>query len=683
MRSADRLSGYRVPRPRTAITAGGAFSRARWRFVRGHPARTLRLVVAAALLTVLGSSVATAANSTSPPVSTANWQHVMRQLRVPGKGCFAASYPILRWRRTECGTAPHRPYAPQLPAVPAPRPQTVGDGSDYLAGVTGSPLASVTGSFDGISPGTTETQQVSGKAVPNTFSLQLNTQTFQTPACSASPQGSGCQGWEQFIYSTSYNGIAIQYWLLNYDTTCPSGWATYHSTDCWTNSSGSRLSGSALTVQDLPDVTLTGNATGSGDSVILTTASQAIRVNTGSSVLDLAPNWTGAEWTIVGDCCLNDAIFSPGTTLILRTTVNDGGTNAIPTCKLQGFTGETNNLNLPAGPGLGEQTLQSGETSSPPASPPTCADAYLIGADPGGGLSVRAGNPVGEADLVTEGADHTLQYYWATPGGQWHHAQLAGDNSTYSAPSAFVRPVDPEGEADITAEGPDHTLQYYWATPGGQWHHTQIAGDNSTYSAPSIFVRSVGPEGEADVTAEGPDHTLQYFWATPGGQWHHIELAADNSTYSAPSIFVRSADPEGEADITAEGANHTLQYYWATPSSIWRHAQVAGKNSTYSAPSVFVRSADPEGEVDIVFAGASNTLQYYWATPGSQWRHTQVAGNGTTHSTPSIFVRPVDPAGEADIATQGASNTLLYYWATPGSPWLHVQVAGNGTTYSG
>jgi hypothetical protein len=639
------------------------------------------MVVSATMLTAIGSAAATAAGSTSPPVSATAWQHAMRQLNAPGKGCFAASYPNLRWRQTQCKPAPHHPYAPQPPAAPAPRPQIVGNGTDYMAGVTGSPLSSVTGSFDSISPGTTETQQVSGKAVPNTFSLQLNTQLFTTPACSGSPAGSGCQGWEQFLYSTSYNGIAIQYWLANYDTTCPSGWNTYHS-DCWKNSSGTHLSGPSLTAQGLTGVTLTGTASAGGDSVTLTTPDQARTVSTGN-VLDLAPNWTGAEWSVLGDCCGTQAVFSPGTTLILRTTVNNGSTNMIPSCVLRGFTGETNNLNLPAGPGLGEQALQSGETSSPPANAPSCADAYLIGSDPGSGISVRTGNPVGEADLVTAGPDHSLQYYWAAPGGQWRHVQVAGAGSTYSMPAIFVRSVDGAGEADIVAEGPDHTLQYYWAAPGGKWLHIEIGGTGSTYSAPSIFVRSLDPEGEADIAAEGPDHTLQYYWATPFSIWRHAQVAGNGTTYSAPSVFVRSLDPEGEADITAEGPSHTLRYYWATPFNPWRHAQVAGNGTTYSAPSIFVRSVDPDGEADITAEGPSHTLRYYWATPFNPWRHAQVAGNGTTYSAPSIFVRPVDPDGEADIATEGASNTLQYYWATPGSQWRHVQVAGNDTTYSG
>jgi len=156
------------------------------------------------------------------------------------------------------------------------------------------------------------------------------------------------------------------------------------------------------------------------------------------------------------------------------------------------------------------------------------------------GIFVRAANATGpnEADLVTEGPNHTLQYHFATPSSQWQNVQVAGAGSTYSAPSIFVRAADATGpnEADIVAEGPNNSLQYYWATPGGQWHHAQIAGPGTTYSAPSIFVRAADAGGnqanEADIVAEGPNHTLQYHEATPGSPWHDAQVAGPGSTYS-------------------------------------------------------------------------------------------------------------------------------------------------------
>ena len=148
-----------------------------------------------------------------------------------------------------------------------------------------------------------------------------------------------------------------------------------------------------------------------------------------------------------------------------------------------------------------------------------------------------------------------------------------------SASGIFVRSANPAGEADLVTEGANHTLQYYFATPGNPFGHTQIAGAGTTYSAPSIFARS---NGEADIVAEGASNTLQYYFATPGNPFGHGQVAGAGTTFSAPSIFVRSADPVGEADIVAEGASHTLQYYFATPSNPFDNAQVAGPGTTYS-----------------------------------------------------------------------------------------------------
>ena len=58
---------------------------------------------------------------------------------------------------------------------------------------------------------------------------------------------------------------------------------------------------------------------------------------------------------------------------------------------------------------------------------------------------------------------------------------MAGHHSTYSAPSIYVRAGNPEGEADIIAQGPDHSLDYEWARVGGSWNRDQVAGPFSTY----------------------------------------------------------------------------------------------------------------------------------------------------------------------------------------------------------
>lgn len=338
----------------------------------------------AGLLTALGS--ATGAVASGQPGRTSEWQQAIAKLRLPGKGCFKATYPKVGWTRTACKAPPKHPYPP----VHGHRPQIVGNGTDYSAEVTGH-LNSVTGSFDFVSPGITETgqQNGSGPQVANTFSLQINAKPFATSLCSGSPNP-GCQGWQQFVYSTTYNVAFMQYWLLTYNTTCPGGWNTFMfpmSTDiyCWKNSAANTLTGGAPTAASLGGVTLTANAHGGGnDSVVMTTATGHATATAADSVLHLASGWTGVEFAVVGDCCGSRANFSAGSTLKVRTTVHNGTTMA-PTCVLEGFTGETNNLNLASTPAIGTgpaPAIVSEQTSAPGS--PSCAagdghgDTHLI-----------------------------------------------------------------------------------------------------------------------------------------------------------------------------------------------------------------------------------------------------------------------------------------------------------------
>jgi YVTN family beta-propeller protein len=291
------------------------------------------------------AAVSSAARPTTRPAGdslrlkekTAQWQHAIQRLHVPGKGCFTSSYPKLQWRKTRCQAAPHLRFSPARGSGP----KLVGNGTDYSASVTGL-LSSATGSFDNVTPGATETSN----GVPNSFSLQLNTKPFTSAIiCAGSANPADCQGWQQFIYSTDFNEVFMQYWLLNYDATCPAGWNTYGG-DCWMNSAASPWPGLALNVAALASVNLTGTATANGnDTVVMTTQSGQATAANGDNTLNLAKAWNGVEFGVFGDGGGSEANFSAGTTLNVRTTVQNG-TELAPACVLQGYTGETNNLNL-------------------------------------------------------------------------------------------------------------------------------------------------------------------------------------------------------------------------------------------------------------------------------------------------------------------------------------------------
>lgn len=298
----------------------------------------------------------------------------MEQVPVPGKGCFTASYPNTQWLKTRCTTPPNHPYGP----ASGHHPQTVGNGTDFAASVTGL-MTGATGSFDSVSGVTSETGQVGGAGpqVANTFSLQLNTQFFTTPKCSGAANPAMCQGWEQFVYSNA-GSLFIQYWLINYNAACPAGWITSGG-NCFVNDPHAGAL-APVTIADLAGMRLTGNATAGGDTGIITDASGTASAISVGSMLGLANAWTDAEFTIVGDCCRSQANFNAGSTIVVRTTVHNGTTNA-PTCAFEGFTGETNNLSLvgtPPIPTAASPAIASTQ-SNIPGTPAGCSNAAGIG----------------------------------------------------------------------------------------------------------------------------------------------------------------------------------------------------------------------------------------------------------------------------------------------------------------
>lgn len=348
------------------------------------------------MMIVAGFVVGLLAATTAPPAAAAisrhgatspaearkrqEWQRAMARLPAPGKGCFRSSYPQREWHPVACATPPNLPYPPAR----GPRPQTVGNSNDFAAEVTGM-ISGATGSFDSVSGVTSETGVVggSGPQVANTYSLQLNTKPFTTSVCSANP---GCLGWQQFLYTTGF-GTYIQYWLLRYNTTCPSGWTSFSfpppddaDVYCYRNSLG--VSVAAEPITNLATMTLTGTATAGGDDTVVVTAAASGTSNIANvdTVLDLASGWRGVEFITVGDCCGSQANFNAGSTLVVRTVVHNGTMNA-PACVLEGFTGETNNLNLvgtPPIPTAPSPSIVSTQTNSP-GSAASCATAAGIG----------------------------------------------------------------------------------------------------------------------------------------------------------------------------------------------------------------------------------------------------------------------------------------------------------------
>jgi hypothetical protein len=301
-------------------------------------------------LAIASSGLAFAANPPGP-LAQAQWQGAIANLPTPGQGCYHASYPVLQWQATPCLVAPNVPLAPRLPMRGGP--VVTGNGTDYSAQVTGT-LSKATGTFAHVKSGITEEGQIDGTGpqVTNAFTLQLNSEFFaDPPACKKAAVPSDCYGWQQFVYAFDYSGdtneVFMQYWLLDYDTTCPSGWDTY-STDgyiyCYTNSPATAFG--SLPANALGHTTFIGQATSGGnDTVSLSSTSGASSVSNQDSELDLSKYWNTTEWGVFGDAGGGQANFGARSKLEPVTTLQ-GTSSSAPTCVEEGFTGETNNLSF-------------------------------------------------------------------------------------------------------------------------------------------------------------------------------------------------------------------------------------------------------------------------------------------------------------------------------------------------
>jgi hypothetical protein len=195
--------------------------------------------------------------------------------------------------------------------------------------------------------------------VANTYSLQLNTQPFSTTAqnCNTIPS---CQGWQQFVYSTT-GKVFMQYWLLGYGPKCPKWWSQTSQAlnACYISSTSAPAPGEPI--GELQNLSLTGLATPTSDSVILSTEDGAFSATFTDKALNLSGTWSQAEFNVFGQCCGTQANFNPGVNLVVRLEVTNGVTTP-PACAQNSFTAETNSLSL-----LPPCTSFIGEYGVPPA----------------------------------------------------------------------------------------------------------------------------------------------------------------------------------------------------------------------------------------------------------------------------------------------------------------------------
>jgi hypothetical protein len=322
-----------------------------------------------------------------------DWRKSMSELPLPGKGCFESAYPDKVWRVVPCKMAPNMPMTPRI----GPRPQVIGKGNDISAEAPSSFISSATGSFDTVNNVTSLSSPIgnAGAAVNNAYTLQLNTNPFNSSACAGSPNPN-CQGWEQFVYFTdgSTGSLFIQYWLLNYNATCPANWKPFQFTGlstmyCFRNSMSANPPPPNVTAANLGSLVMTGTVTAGSDDVRLSTGT-SMSATTGDDLVNAATGWTAAEFNVFGAGGNSNGggqvTFNDGATVVPRARITYGGT-AAPTCLAQGFTGETNNLNFGPNP--------------PVASPGGPAVIFMESTAGGAVTNCAAATSIGDTHLST------------------------------------------------------------------------------------------------------------------------------------------------------------------------------------------------------------------------------------------------------------------------------------------
>lgn len=333
-------------------------------------------IITAAILLISILSSCTGSTTQPPTPQLPDWRQSMMEVSLPETGCFTATYPAPVWEEAPCTTAPNFPYVPKNP----PHPLIVGNGNDLSAQVPAGLgfISSAIGSFENVTNVTSESGQINGTgpAVANAYSIQLNTNLFSSTACSGAAVPATCQGWEQFLFANdgSSGFVFIQYWLINYNTTCPAGWFSFpypgpSDTSCYRNSNNSTAVPNQP-ITNLAQLSLSGTVNASSDSVTLSSGSTLYSA-TGDNSVNAAAGWTIADFAIVGNAGGSQANFNSGASFVERTRITYGQGNA-PNCVAQGFTGETNNLSFgptvppssAPGPALLDQQSSTGGVAS-------------------------------------------------------------------------------------------------------------------------------------------------------------------------------------------------------------------------------------------------------------------------------------------------------------------------------
>jgi len=629
---------------------------------------TPAFAVSAIAQTSAGPAVPTSPPAIAQPPSVQNlkdWHAGMRRIPLPKKGCFTSAFPRTQWQEVQCTTAPARPYPPAR----GPRPATVGNGNDVVAQVTGH-ISTAVGSFDSVTGVTSENGYVGGNPplVADTFSLQLNSSFFTTSTCNGAADPSACLGWQQFVYSNSGQAF-MQYWLINYATTCPPDWDKFGS-DCFRNSDA--VSIPAQTIANLAKLSLTGQASSGGmDTIIFSTGSNLYSAQGNDSILNLAQSWQQVEFNIVGDCCGTEANFNNGSTIVVRTSV-DSGSASIPSCHGGGFTGETNNLSFATAPTANAERLPAivfTESSAGGANSPCDATT-----------AVRSVAVVGDFD-----GDGKSDVLWRNTNGAvaiWKMNGVKAPSYLFPGSAAAAWHIigsgdfDGEGHADILWHNDNGGVAVWLMDNAGARSAVKVVG---TAIAPWMFagIGDFDGDGKADILWRNTTTGALVIWKMDG-------VAAPKFLYPGSATTdwvierVGDFDGDGKADILWRNSNtHKVVVWLMNGGHLKLPATVIG-TATDDLSAVGTGDFDGDGNSDVLWyqTGGNVTI---WSMHGTNAPTTINAGSATA-DWHIEGTGDFDGEGHADIVWRNDNGKVAVWLMDNAGQRTAVKIIGSATT---
>lgn len=410
--------------------------------------RLLGLLAAGVLLAGHAMSVTASAQSAKPPLkpnpsaevqkippaaqTQEEWRNAMSRTPPPKKGCFSAAYPKMDWVEVQCGVV-----------TSGPQGVMQGNNNSYIALSTGS-ISEAIGSFDSVSV-TGVTDSITHQT--DVFSLQLNTNFFPVTLCTANtdPANDNC-GWQQFVFASfgckdssgnQQDCVYIEYWLRDQSSCTMMGWNKISDDQgrihCVVTSSGMLIT-PHQPITSLQSLKLRGLLQTNPNAVaaIFETGGMMVMVSN-DDYLDLIGNlvWQEAEFNVFGQDKASQALFDSGTTLVVRTQIQDKqfGNTMPPSCQnFLGFTRESNNLHLIQAPTMMTNSplpsIVFQETNNNVTVLPGCAsslgDTHLMTFD---GLFFDF-QATGEFLLAQPASDFIVQTHQVSGAPKWPNAAI-------------------------------------------------------------------------------------------------------------------------------------------------------------------------------------------------------------------------------------------------------------------